>query len=426
MLVKKRHFIPYLMWILPLSFFAYQFILRLWPSLMMQQIMHQFAIDATAFGVMASVYYYGYSSMQIPVAYMLDRINPRLIILLCAAVCGVATFLFTFTDNWYLALLARFLVGAGSAVGFLGTSKIVSGWFPKNQYARMIGFTFTIGLMGAIYGGKPIGLLNDSFGWQHVACTLASVAIGIGVCSYLFLKTPKNNYSHLEQEATQNLLKLSDFKTLLSFPALWFLALANLLMVGSLEGFADVWGVNYLMAAYSLSKSDAAELTSFIFIGMVFGGPILAWLSQKVGCYTMICVCGVGMAGIFGALVLLSGTLSWSLLATFFFVMGLMCCYQVLIFAAGFDLVKIELLGVSIAFLNCANMLGGSFFHTVIGYMMDAFWTGNTGGDGVRSYTLESYNHALMIIPFCAILGSLIVGSIGLQLRKKKENRLSR
>lgn len=425
-MAKKHRFLPYLMWGLPLSFFTYQFILRLWPSLMMQQIMQQFAIDATSFGVLASVYYYGYASMQIPVAYVLDRIDPRVVIFLCAVLCGMATFLFTFTENWYLALCARFFVGAGSAIGFLGTSKIVSGWFPKDHYARMIGFTFMIGLMGAIYGGKPIGLLNESFGWQHVAVTLASVAMGIGILTYLFLRMPKTALNQSLETHPQNPLKLSDFKTVFSFPTLWFLAIANLLMVGSLEGFADVWGVNYLMEAYHLNKGDAAELTSFIFVGMMFGGPLLAGLSRKLGCYVMICVCGLGMAGGFSSLFFLNGVLGWGLLATLFFIIGLMCCYQVLIFAAGFDLVRVELLGVSIAFLNCANMIGGSFFHTVIGFMMDTFWTGTIGSDGIRSYTLESYKHALMIIPVCSIIGAIIVGCIGWQLRKESRNLLSR
>ena len=69
---SHQRFLPFLMWSLPLAFFAYQFILRLWPSLMMQQIMQQFSIDATAFGLLASAYYYGYSTMQIPIAFALN------------------------------------------------------------------------------------------------------------------------------------------------------------------------------------------------------------------------------------------------------------------------------------------------------------------------------------------------------------------
>lgn len=56
----------YGMWFLPLLFFTGQFVLRLWPGLMMQDIMQQFKIDAVEFGLLASAYYYGYALMQIP------------------------------------------------------------------------------------------------------------------------------------------------------------------------------------------------------------------------------------------------------------------------------------------------------------------------------------------------------------------------
>ena len=238
MFTQKYKYLPFFMWLFPLSFFTYQFILRLWPSLMMHQIMQQFAIDATAFGLLASVYYYGYAGMQIPIAIVLDRYGARTIVFWCALVCGGGTFVFSATDSWSLALCSRFLIGAGSAVGFLATSQVVSQWFSKEAYARMIGFSFTIGLMGAIYGGKPISLLVEHYSWQTVAFALAAVSLSIGLCSYIFLRSPKK----IDSSRTQETLRLKDAKHLFSAPALWLLAIANLLMVGALEGFADVWG----------------------------------------------------------------------------------------------------------------------------------------------------------------------------------------
>ncbi|NDD67503.1 MFS transporter, partial [bacterium] len=91
MFIQKNRYLPFFMWLLPLMFFAYQFVLRLWPSLLMSQIMQQFAIDATAFGVLVSVYYYGYAGMQIPIAILLDKYGPRYVIAACALLCGIGT-----------------------------------------------------------------------------------------------------------------------------------------------------------------------------------------------------------------------------------------------------------------------------------------------------------------------------------------------
>lgn len=401
MFIKHKKCLPLLMWLFPVSFFAYQFILRLWPGLMMHSIMEQFSIDASHFGLLAAFYYYGYAGMQIPVALLLERFQPRYVICSFAILCGLATLLFTYTSHFYLAVFSRFLIGAGSAVGFLGVSKVISEWFSKEHYTRMVGFSFSVGLLGAIYGGKPVSLLIERYSWQNVAITLAFVSIGIGLGCYLFLRAPQ----HKEEVGTTSLL---NFKTVLAAKWLWVLALSNLLMVGALEGFSDVWGVPYLTMAYGLAKSDAAGLISFVFFGMIFGGPLLAFCSGKIGNYPVIALSGLGMALAF-IFLLLNQTASFWILACLFFGVGILCCYQVIVFAAGSELMEAQYLGVTIAFLNCINMLGGSFFHTLIGKIMDLFWAGAVSAEGLKQYTLHAYQYALSVIPICAILGAVMV-----------------
>lgn len=410
----RQKYSPYLMWFLPLTFFAYQFILRLWPGLMMQNIMEQFSIDASHFGMLAAFYYYGYAGMQIPIAILLDHFGARNTICLFATICGLATLVFTYTECFYVALASRFLIGAGSAVGFLGVSKVVSEWFPKEQYARMVGLSFTFGLMGAIYGGKPVHLCIEAYGGQNVAFTLAIISIAIGCGAYWIVRPPQE-----KAHTTDAPLRLADLSTIFTSPTLWFLAIGNLLMVGSLEGFGDVWGVPYLMQAFGLDKGDAAGLVSFIFFGMLVGGPLLAYIAKHWSNYVVIVASGFGMAIAFAWLFTLD-TYHAPLLACLFFIVGILCCYQVIVFAAGSDWVSPQQLGITIAFLNCLNMLGGSFFHTTIGKLMDVFWVG-TQSSGIREYDLTTYQYALSVVPICAVIGAIMVGFVGCRI--KYQNR---
>lgn len=411
----KTHYMPFVVWFFPLSFFAFQFILRLWPGLMMQEIMVHFSIDASSFGLLAAFYYYGYAGMQIPVALLLDKFGARLVIFVFALLCGLGALLFTSTNNFYLALFSRFLIGACSAVGFLGVSKVVSEWFHTEQYSHMIGLSFSVGLLGAVYGGKPLTQLLSTYGGQRLGLVLAIGAIAIGVLACMVVRTPKKS-----KTIPTNNISLSQLSVLFTFKKLWVLALANLLMVGALEGFADVWGVPYLTAAYGFAKSDAALLVSFIFMGMLFGGPMLALLAKKLGNYMILGACGVGLSLAF--LVLLSENVSnWWLLSALFFSVGLMCCYQVLVFATGSAFVSSQHLGITIAFLNCINMLGGSFFHTLIGKIMDYYWEGNLSQAGLKQYSLQSYHHALLAIPVCALLGTVLIYLLHKRTRKNSE-----
>ncbi len=413
MVHQKRNYLPFAMWLFPLSFFSFQFMLRLWPGLMMQEIMAQFAIDASSFGLLAAFYYYGYAGMQIPMAVLLDKFGAKRVLFLFALLCGLGALLFSYTNNFYLALLSRLMIGTGSAVGFLGVSKVVSEWFHSEHYARMIGFSFSVGLLGAIYGGKPLTQWIQSYNGQQVGFALAFIAITIGLCCYLVLRQPQT----VEKKQADK-ISLSQLSTLFSSWIIWALAFANLLMVGALEGFADVWGVPYLTTAYGLDKAQAASLVSFIFVGMLFGGPVLAFLSKKTGNYWVIGACGTGLALAF--LLLLSNTLTsnWSL-SILFFTIGIMCCYQVIVFAAGSTLVLPQQLGVTVAFLNCINMLGGSFFHTLIGKIMDFSQNPVVHQDGVRQYSLEHFQHALSIVPLCALAGTLLIVLIQFKVKKQ-------
>lgn len=410
---SNNTYLPFVMWFFPLSFFALQFILRLWPGLMMQEIMHQFSIGAASFGLMAAFYYYGYAGMQIPMAIMLEKFGAKSVIFFFAILCGLGTLLFNYTNNFYLALLSRFLIGAGSAVGFLGVSKVVSEWFSSAQYSKMIGFSFSIGLLGAIYGGKPVTHWIANYGGQNVGLVIAISCMLIGLFTYSILYTP-----HTLQTTQKNEISSSYCSILFSSWILWALALANLLMVGALEGFADVWGVPYLTTAYGFSKSDAALLISFIFIGMLFGGPLLAFLSKKLGNYAVIGACGVGLALAF--LLLLSQTInSWWLYSFLFFIVGIMCCYQVIVFTVGSTLVAPKHLGVTVAFLNCINMFGGSFFHTLIGKLIEHYEGLINTVNGLRVYSVQSYQHALLAIPVCALFGTVLIYLIHRAIKSK-------
>ena len=385
------------MWLVPLSFFTYQFVLRLWPSLTMQEIMTQFAVDASSYGLLASVYYYGYASMQIPIAIALDKYGPRLILSICALLCGLGMYISINSNTWGLVLCGRFLIGVGSAGGFLSTSKVISQRFASESYGRMVGFSFSIGLLGAVYGGRPTNELVQSMGWERVGNILSLIALVIAVMAFIILRNKKS-----EDKADEG-LKIADIVKIIRSRKLVILAIANLLMVGSLEGFADVWGVNYLVAAYGIEKSSAAQIVSLIPIGMIFGGPILAFLSKYVGEYVMIFIAGLVMA--LSIIFLLYWPIGFNeiILSCVFFLIGIMCCYQVLVFSVGSQLSSPQTLSLTIAFLNCVNMLGGAFFHTLIGCGMDF-----SSGGASCIYSVESYRIALLIIPICAVVGGLM------------------
>lgn len=394
---------PWLMWALPTLFFAYQFIIRIIPGLIMPELMQKLQIDATFYGFFASIYYFGYAGIQIPMALLLDRYQPKIIISFCVFICALGTITLIYTNNWSLALVSRFLTGVGSAAGFLGTSKLVSLWFPPHLYSRMIALNCTFGLMGAVYGGKPMSALISTFGWEKMLMLMSLIGFGMAFSFFILIRNPAVIDSKSENQSI-----LKNLKNVLFDVRLIIIALANLLMVGALEGFADIWGVSYLVYARDISKDDAALITSTLFFGMLFGGPLLAYIANKVrSYYRVVSSCGFLISIIFLLILFFNSNINNWTLYILLFIAGILCCYQVLVFSVGISLVPPPLAGVTIAFLNCVNMLGGSFFHGTIGYLMDLTWTGHFENNA-RIYEIQSYTYALSVIPIAAIIGGIM------------------
>lgn len=405
-----RRLLPWFVWLTPVLFFGFQFILRLFPGNVQVELMAHFQVDASAFGIFAAAYYLGYAGMQIPVAILVEKFGPKLMIASSALLCALACWLMIWADSWPLAIFSRFLIGVGSVVGFLGTTKIIGDWFAPEHHAKMIGLSFSLGLIGAVYGGKPITLMVEKTNWQEVLLLLGFAAAVIAILAILFVKIPKKPISSQNKQHEKKSSLKKDLISLFSNKALLILAIANFLMVGSLEGFADVWGVNYLVMTLGIAKAEASHLTSYIFMGMIIGAPLLSYVADKTHSHvTMTGLCGLIMATLMGGLILFFNHFNLIMVKTVLFTVGMLSTYQVLVFVVGERLVPKYLSNIAIATLNCINMFGGSFFHSVIGVLIDHFWNGDLDAAGQPLYGIEAYSMGLFVIPILALVGGLLV-----------------
>lgn len=401
------------MWFLTLLFFGYQFILRLMPGLVMEEVVTKFKIDAGDYGILSSMYYWAYAPMQIPIALFLDRYKPRYVLGFCTALVSLATLLFVYTESWTVAIIARFLVGAGSAGAFLGVSKVISLKFPENKYSLYVSLSFSFGLSGAIFGGKPVAKLVEALGWVSSFSTIAFFGLGLSILLFFTLNTTEK-----EAPPSSNGAILSSLKGVLRRPLIWLLAISNLLMVGPLEGFADVWGVTYLMKIFTWSKIDAAFTISLVSYGMILGGPLLALLGRLFKSEPLVIVLsGFSMGALLLILFLSPENYSPDLANFGMFTLGVLCCYQVLIFSVGTRMVPQHEKSMTVAFLNGINMLGGAFYHSLVGYVLNKLWDG-TISDGLKVYSAENYGKALTLIPFGCFIGALCIFALSKNFKR--------
>ena len=139
MLKKNLHFekeiLPWLIVAVAATFYAYEYFLRILPSVMVTDLMQSFGVSAAVIGNLAAFYYYAYTPMQLPVGVMMDHYGPRRLLTFACLCCAMGSFLFAQPNHIFMAQVGRLLVGFGSAFAFVGVLKLATLWLPQNHFA---------------------------------------------------------------------------------------------------------------------------------------------------------------------------------------------------------------------------------------------------------------------------------------------------
>jgi predicted MFS family arabinose efflux permease len=380
--------ITWMIWIVASLFYAYQYVLRVMPNILLGDIMQRFQIDATTVGQFSGIYYISYSLMHLPMGILLDRFGPKRVLSSSILLTVLGLLTLAFQGSFALPLIGRFLVGLGSSAAILGVFKVIRMAFREEQFSRLLGFSVTIGLIGAIYGGGPVDYMHKTLGYEAVISVFAIIGVGLALASYVMIPS-------LKQEVSSN--PFSDIKEVLSNKRVIGVCLLAGLMVGPLEGFADVWASAFLRQVCHIESSLAASLPSLIFIGMCLGAPLLSWIAEKTGHYLLV-IAGAGVVMALSFAVAMIYPLSSTLLSVNFMLIGIGCAYQILAIYKVSTYVREGVAGLATASANMIIMLFGYFFHTLVGMIIQA-----CGGPSHPSALL----YGISVIPLCLVLSAI-------------------
>lgn len=385
--ISNSRSVAWTVWVIASVFYAYQYILRVMPNIMLDDIMQQFNINAATFGQFSGIYYLGYSLMHLPIGIMLDRFGPKKVMSGCILLTVAGLMPLLFATHWIYPIAGRLLIGIGSSAAILGVFKIIRMAFSEKRFPRLLSLSVTIGLIGAIYGGGPVSYMCETFGYQFVIKVFAAAGVVLAAITYWIVPDVKST-----SEGTV----ISDIKEVLTNrKVIWSCIFAGL-MVGPLEGFADVWGTAFLKQVYGFEGTLAASFPSMIFIGMCFGAPVLSFIADKVGNYVATIIgAGIAMAVCFS--MMLAFHLPSAILSVSFVLVGICCAYQILAIYKVSTYVRENVAGLATAVANMIIMTFGYAFHSIMGGVISA-----TGGPN----STQALDYGITVIPVALLLGT--------------------
>lgn len=389
-------------------FFCYEYFLRVAPSMMTNELMQAYQLDAAMLGNLAAFYYYAYTPMQLPVGLLIDHYGPRRLLIFASLVCALGTILFAISGQLLLAQIGRFLVGFGSSFGFVGVLKLATLWLPIRRFAMISGLATTAGMVAAIIGDNALAFMVNLTGWRNTA--YISAVLGILLAFIIAIMMP-DTYKKSAQS------QWSEFKQLLKGAyqfvkdyRIWLNGIIGCILYLPLSAFAELWGVPYLQNAMHYTGLEAANTISAVFLGWAIGGPLAGRLSDQTENRLLPMFIGALSCGVIISLILAVPDFSHFTLSLLLFLFGVSSSVQVIVFAFCRDLSPFKLSGTALALTNMIVMLGAIVSQPAIGILLD--WVG--GKTGVPklslSYSVSDYQFALSILPVSMGLACVLLG----------------
>lgn len=343
------------------------------PGLITDQLMRDFSVTASTIGILASIQFFVYTGLQIPMGILTDRFGPNFFLIIGAILTGAGTIIYSLGTHEFILLFARILTGIGDATIWVNLVLILSQWFNAKEFVKLIGLAGMTGSLGFVLATVPFSLWIDLLGWRIAFFTAGLLLCICGIILYFVLvKKPKQTVifkNKVQHEKTVVLLK-----RICSSRQAWALFFCHFGVVGAYVGFIGSWAVPYGMNVFEMTRSGASQLIMVGLIGALIGAPLSSWVSSRLEMVKRpYVVVHITMLLNWSAFLIYYGKPPIFMVMTFFFIIGLCYGASMLTFALIRQSYPISESGLISGFANTGGFLSAVLLPTLFGNILDQF-----------------------------------------------------
>jgi sugar phosphate permease len=275
-------------WIVFGAFAAvYFFVLfhRVSTSVVAPDLIDSFQTNATALGLMSSMYFYAYALEQPLVGYLSDRLGPRRVVGFWSLVAALGCILFGLAPSITWAAIGRGLIGFGVGGVYVPALKAFSQWFRQKEFTTMAGLLMAIGNTGAIVATTPLALSSKAFGWRMSFFLIAAITLSLALIVLLFTRdydpAVGNDKNHAGKPAEKSAASRQQIRFILTSIKFWVLFVIFFGIYGIFVTLQGLWATPYLMSVLNADRLQASQLNMVLPVGFIVGAPLLGWIADR-------------------------------------------------------------------------------------------------------------------------------------------------
>src|SRR5512133_721841 len=377
--------------------YMFDYIDRMVVTSMFTSIEKDWGISHTQSGLLVSAVYWAIVILTFPISILVDRWSRTKTIGVMAIMWSLATALCALTGNFVQLFMARMLIGVGEAGYAPGGSAMISGLYPIDKRARMMGLWNASIPLGSAIGVLLGGIIAAKLGWKHAFGIVAIQGLIVAIL-FLFVKDYKTvDLSFYDKSSNKiKMEKMEMVKEFISKPSvlLTYLGMAAVVFVTT---SMLTWLPTYFEKVRGIPQESAGKMASSVMVLALIGAPVGGyltdiWRKSKENARLLFPALTTLLSAIilFIALAIFKGTIQYVLLLVF----GIL----VLAFISGAASVTQDVIHPGLRATSYAiavvvqNLLGASTAPVVMG----------------KIYDLTNIQTALSVLPFVLLVGATL------------------
>lgn len=390
------------------------------PGLITVQLMTDFNVTASTIGLLTSIQFFVYTGLQIPMGILADRYGPNFFLIIGAILTGLGTIIYSLGTHEYVLFFARILTGTGDATIWVNMVLILSLWFNKKEFVRLIGLAGMTGSLGFLLATVPFSAWIDLLGWR-----LAFLSLGLLLCLcgsllyFVLVKKPKQLFVNAPLGAEKKIKRekiVVLLRRIFSNRQAWALFFCHFGLVGGYLGFISSWAVPYGMNVYDLTRSNASQLIMIGLIGALIGAPLTTWISSRLDTIKRpyVVVHFIILLS-WSSFLLFNGIPPFPVLIMLFFIIGYGFGASALTFAVVRQSFPIVESGIVSGFANTGGFLSAVLLPSIFGFILDHF-------NSASGHLASGYSYGFIIPVIFSMVG--LMGVMSIKEKRKDEEKV--